>query len=183
MSSNLAAGARAAPMITGYEVARDDGDWRATGPATTVVDGRHRSARSPRRPRRRRATRAPTRACASCASRPSCCPGPNVSRAGGDLRRRFPAVGAGDRLSRRGGRRLLPVGALERRCGRWLRAPARRGRSALVRRRLARRSRLVLPGGDERQRGGGPDRRRARRGLGISKHQRRRHFSVRLALR
>ena len=38
MSSNLAAGARAAAMITGYEVARDDGDWRATGPATTVVD-------------------------------------------------------------------------------------------------------------------------------------------------
>ena len=38
MSSNLAAGARAAAMVTGYEVARDDGDWRATGPATTVVD-------------------------------------------------------------------------------------------------------------------------------------------------
>ena len=38
MSSNLAAGARAAAMVTGYEVARDEGDWRATGPATTVVD-------------------------------------------------------------------------------------------------------------------------------------------------
>jgi len=37
-SSNLAAGARAAPMITGYEVARDDGDWSAIGSATTAVD-------------------------------------------------------------------------------------------------------------------------------------------------
>jgi hypothetical protein len=76
MSSNLAAGARAAAMITGYEVARDDGDWRATGLRRRSSTRKRRSARSPRRPRRRRATRVLTRACASCASRPSRRPGP-----------------------------------------------------------------------------------------------------------
>ena len=184
MSSNLAAGARAAPMITGYEVARDDGDWSVTGPATTAVDGEAplgaivaEAEATPRYPgsyTRLRVVREPTITPA----------GPtDVSRARGDVRRRFRAVGPGDRLSRRGGRRLLPVGALDWRCGRRLCAPARRGRSAVVRRRLARRSRLVLPGGHERQRGGGTDGRRARRRPGISKHQRGRHVYVRRTLR
>ena len=166
MSSNLAAGARVAAMITGYEVAREDGDWRATGPATTVVDEEAPPARLPRRPRRCRATRARTRACASCASASSCRRGLPCIACGRRPPPRFPAVGAGVRRSRRGGRRLLPVGALGRRRGRGLRTSARHGRSHWFD--AARPSVAAgLPGGDERQRRGGTDRRRARRGLGF----------------